>query len=88
MNNKENEIVCGYCDKSKKQIWINTNQTQQMIIETFLHECFHSMAHETSIDQAPGFTADLEEIVCDNFSKGIQKLFQEILENKKNLIKK
>ncbi len=74
----------GLCDTEKEEIQIDSKLEDEIYWETILHELFHAVCHETSLQQA--FSPDLEEVLVDLLSKSVVHNFD--LKHKKKKPKK
>jgi len=61
------ENCLGLCSYSEKTLYIK-KQSEQDMLQTYLHELFHAMCGRTSMHQAPDWHLSLEEIVADKFA--------------------
>lgn len=57
----------GLCEYELRTIYIDQDLKGVKRNTTFMHELFHAIIHEYSINQAK-LSSDLEEVICDVFS--------------------
>jgi Zn-dependent peptidase ImmA (M78 family) len=67
------ECVVGYCFSDKKEIYVEKNLNKENKIKTLLHELFHALMHEISLDQV--ISSDNEQLIVDNFANATYEIF-------------
>ena len=65
--------IVGHCDPDKKTISIDSSLDNKEYCETVLHELFHAVFFECSINQA--VSPDLEEVIVDLLSRSVLQNF-------------
>lgn len=63
----------GECDTETHQILVDSKLKGDSYKEAVLHELFHAVIHECSINQA--ISHDLEEVIVDTLSRSVVKNF-------------
>jgi len=70
------DMFAGLCDPSKKTIFLNVNQSKEMLIDTYVHECIHAMQFVLAYNQA--ISREMMELMAENTAM----LFKEMLKAK------
>lgn len=65
--------IAGQCHKVNKTIIVDSKLKGAELQETILHELFHAVVSEVSIDQT--LSHELEEVIVDTFAKAVCKNF-------------
>lgn len=58
--------VFGYYDPNKREIVLNSNQTKDSLIRTFLHEMGHAWLDRIGIRVA--ISSELKEVICEGYA--------------------
>lgn len=61
--------VCGFCYPARRQIFIAMDAPD--IDKTIIHEIMHAEIEATGLWQAPGFSRDIEEQMCELASHAV-----------------
>jgi hypothetical protein len=69
----DGQSVAGLCDSQNTTLYVVDGSDIQ---ETLLHEIIHSEIAESGIRQTPGWTRDIEELVCEAVSQGISHTYR------------
>jgi hypothetical protein len=64
----------GFFDAQNSLIWIEPDSED--VERVFWHEFFHAAIHDSGIQQTPGWSADIEEIIAEKFGRYVAEFLR------------
>lgn len=69
----DGQSIAGLCDSQSTTLYVVDGSDIQ---ETLLHEILHSEIAESGIRQTPGWSRDIEELICETISQGLSHTYR------------